>query len=100
MIRLNSNMSSYHYCKAFLVSQLCIDENVKELPDHEECLIDGDGNEPSEFKRSIYRDECRQYYVYFFESQISDSTVGHNSNVQLILGSFLVYYVAELLNRK
>ena len=71
--RLNSNISSYHYCKAFLVSQFCIDDYLKQAPDHAECTVDGDGNAPSEFKRSMYRDECRQYYRHFFQSQVSSA---------------------------
>ena len=68
---LNSNLPSYHYCKAFMVGKFCVDDYLKASNDHAECVNgSAPGNSPAAFKHSIYRNECKRYYTHFFESSL------------------------------
>ena len=62
----NTNIT-YYYCQAFLVAKFCIDEYLKKSIDNVNCLNGTDGNSPKEFKRFIYKNDCKPYYSYFFE---------------------------------
>jgi hypothetical protein len=63
---INTNIT-YYYCQAFLVAKFCIDEYLKKSIDNMNCLNGTDGNSPKEFKRFIYKNDCKPFYTYFFE---------------------------------
>ncbi len=65
----HTDLTSYHYCKAFLVSQFCIDNYLPRSEDNSECVQGTHGNRPAVFRHDIYRPECKQYYSQFLASQ-------------------------------
>lgn len=71
---INSN-TSYYYCQAFLIAKFCIDDYLKKSNDNIQCVNGTDGNSPNEFKRSIYKNQCKLYYSYFFDSFNSSSSL-------------------------
>jgi hypothetical protein len=88
---------SFYYCQAFLVARFCIDDYLKKSIDHIECLNNSDGNSPNDFKRSIYRNECKNFYTHFFGSLVnsSDAFARKDTNVLLYL---LQIFLFALIN--
>ena len=79
---LNFSNASFYYCHAFLVGRFCIDDYLKKSADDIQCTNGTHGNSPIDFKRSIYRTECKDYYAYFFES--SSLGIRHLFNSRLL----------------
>lgn len=94
----DSNLPAYLYCKAFLVAQFCVDHHLKTLPYHTECIEDTNENSPSEFKLSIYRDECRQYYSHFMQSRTSDAICFFRYSNLAFFKQFLLYMFIYLVS--
>ncbi len=91
----NSNFSSYHYCKAFLVAKFCVDDYLKKSEYHAECVNGSTaGNVANEFKRSIYRKECKLFYSYFFDASIHQNGAKiHQLNLSVFCSIYLLHFI-------
>lgn len=89
----DSSVSSYHYCKAFLVAQFCINDYLPKSIDNIECVSGTNGNSPDNFKRTIYRNECKQYYRYFFASQLNSANLKFFTEDICLLNVILFFLV-------
>jgi hypothetical protein len=87
---VNINNDSYYYCQAFVVAKFCLDDYLKKSIDNVKCVNGSDGNMPKEFKRSIYRHQCRNYYEFFFDSY------NHSNSNKLPPNS--IYFLSFLFN--
>jgi hypothetical protein len=87
----NHSHTSFYYCQAFLVAKFCIDDYLKKSTDNVQCVNGTNGNLPNEFKRSIYRKECKTYYAYFFDSSSPAKRRTSKSSILIFL-TFLINY--------
>ena len=87
----NNSHNSFYYCQAFLVAKFCIDDYLRKSTDNAQCVNGTNGNSPNEFKRSIYRRECKSYYAYFFDSSNPANRTTFESSILIFL-SFLINY--------
>ncbi len=97
--KLQTDLISYHYCKAFLISQFCIDDYLPRSEDNLECIQGIHGNRPYIFRNDIYRPECKKFYTQFLASQ------QHNLNRHVTLrpslsNCLLCFLVLFFLSKK
>jgi hypothetical protein len=78
---------TYYYCQAFLVAKFCIDEYLKKSIDNINCLNGTDGNSPKEFRRFIYKNDCKPFYTHFFE-HLNEAT-----NIRFLKKKFCYLYI-------
>jgi hypothetical protein len=90
---VNVNNDSYYYCQAFVVAKFCLDDYLKKSIDNLICVNGSDGNMPKEFKRSIYRHQCRNYYEFFFDSYNNSNSNYLPSNSIYFFYFFLNFYL-------
>jgi hypothetical protein len=87
-----ANASSYFYCQPFLIGKFCIDDYLKRAGDENFLCVNGSsGNSPEQFKRDVWRDECKFYYDFFFNNSSSPKTC-LSALITNIFMTFVVLY--------
>jgi hypothetical protein len=86
--------SSYLFCQPYLVGKFCIDDYMRKLGNYDQCVNGTNGNSPHLFKKSIYKDNCKFYYAYFFESAAVTSSPLPHTDLSIVKFAFiyLVYF--------
>lgn len=85
---------TYYYCQAFVIGRFCIDDYLAKSTDNFECLNGTNGNTPEKFKKSIYRQKCKNLYDHFFHSRLINSSTNLSFNKYF----FLFVNIVNLIN--
>lgn len=83
--------NTFYYCQAFLIGKFCIDDYLIKSMDNFQCINGTDGNSPSLFKKSIYREQCKYFYNYFF-----DNNGSHQSSINNCLSNYYKINLREM----
>jgi hypothetical protein len=84
--------SSYLFCQPYLVGKFCIDDYLRKTGEYGQCVNGTQGNSPHLFKKSIYKDNCKFYYTYFFDSLASSPLRHTDLSIVKFAFIYLVYF--------
>lgn len=89
--------ATYLVCQPFLVGRFCIDDYLKKSTEYGQCVNGTNGNEPERFRKSIYRDKCLPYYLYFFNHAASSTLLLRSSYQLFIISSslFITFFISR-----